>query len=137
MTTFTPGWTTAGENTPDPEIGSGTLEGTADETAIRINLEFAEDTDGGVDRWIFQVPTDLGLNFWAWNPNGEARAVDAADNNQQYVALAELDRMSGRIVCMNNDSRGWSAEHPFAFSTGSTLSILLVPRGQTIPTSGE
>ena len=127
MTTFVPRWTTAGEDTRDPSIGSGRLEGEYDETAIRIVLEFAEDTDGGVDRWIFQVPTDLGLNFWAWNPNGETRAVDAADS-RQYIALAELDRMSGRIVCMNNDSRGWSAEHPFAFSPGSTLSILLVPR---------
>ena len=133
MKTFTPVWRTAGDETQNPEIGSGRLEGEYDDTALRIVLEYADDTIGGVDRWVFQLPGDLGLDYWGWNPNGEARAFDVADNNQQYVCTAILDRMTGRIECWNNnDLIGWGAQHPFTFTAGCEMSILLVPRGQSM-----
>jgi hypothetical protein len=133
-TAFVPGWRTAGEDTRDPSIGSGRLEGEFDETALRIVLEFVEDTDGGVDRWIFQLPGDIGLNLWEWNPNGEVRAFDAADNNKPYRGLAMLDRMGGALICMTNeDTKEWSAEYPFTFTAGCSAYILFVPRGQAIP----
>jgi hypothetical protein len=133
-TAFVPGWRTAGEDTRDPSIGSGRLKGEFDETALRIVLEFAEDTDGGVDRWIFQLPGDIGLNLWEWNPNGEVRAFDAADNNKLYRGLAMLDRMGGALICITNeDTKEWSAEYPFTFTAGCSAYILFVPRGQAIP----
>lgn len=133
-TAFVPEWRTAGENTQDPAIGTGRLEGQFDDTALSIVLEWAEDTVGGVDRWVFQLPNELEQNWYDWNPNGEARGFDAADGNQQYVALATLDRMRGTIECWTgNDSIGWGATHPFPWSSGSSLHILLVPRGQVIP----
>jgi hypothetical protein len=131
-TTFVPEWRTAGEDTREPKIGAGRLEGEYDDTAIRIVLEFAKNTDGGVDRWIFQLPEIA--NWMAWNPNGEARAVDAADQNHQHIATAVLDRMKGTIECWaGSDSIGWGNTYPFTWTPGCAMYILFMPRGRSIP----